>query len=98
MKTEFESILLYLETCCVDQIGRVEAKRLNEQDYDDIEQLKSMGMVKEFKKIKFHKVEELKKDIPEKSYTHTVDLTDEGWKHAHIYRKDRGKRMMAKRS
>lgn len=97
MEHKFESILLYLEDCCVNQRGWVEAKRMNEQDILDIKKLKELGMIIEFKRIKFEVMQKLHKDVPTKTLTHFVELSDDAYEQAHLRRKERAKRMIAQR-
>jgi len=90
------SILLYLEACLVDQLGRAEGQRMNEDDFKAIEILKKKGLIKGFGRIKYRAVQKLRYGPSAKVYTNWVRLTDKGWKVVHQLRKERSDRMIEK--
>lgn len=83
------SVLLYLETCCVDRDGRVDMRRINGEDKAAIDQMVEDGLIT-FGRIRAADVTE--------TGSHSVFLTDEAWKWAHSFRKARADNAMLKRS
>lgn len=88
-----KSILLYLETCLVDQYGRVEARRINMDDLEAIRKFMQEGLI-DFGRLSSKAIQKLK-DIPTKQYTHWVRFSDKAWELAHSFRKERSDRMIA---
>ena len=84
-----ESILLYLETCLVDQRGKVEGKRMNQIDLDIIEKWKEQNIL-DFGRLPFAEIEK------RKGYaycpTHWVQFTSSAWEMALRARRKRAER------
>jgi hypothetical protein len=86
-------ILLYIEAQLVDGIGRLEGRRMNNEDLEAIESLIKKGFVDKFGRLPWKVVAFYAgtKFRP----THYVRLTDEGWKVAHQLRKERSERLIS---
>ena len=84
------SLMLYFETCLVDQCGRVEGIRMNKEDYDIAKKFSDAGLI-EFGRIEFEEMKRLKK-ICGKAYTNYVKFSEPAWALAHKFRKDRAER------
>jgi hypothetical protein len=82
------SLLLFFETCAVDQGGKVAFAHMNQQDYDKAKEWNELGFIR-FGRIAFHDV------INGKAYW--CELSDKAWELAHQERKARYDRMSAKR-
>lgn len=82
-KTE-RSLLLYLETCAVDDYGRVDARKINAEEMKIMDKWKKDGYI-DYGRIKF-------KDI-RASKPLWVVLSDDAWRDVHILREERAKRM-----
>ena len=94
MNKNEKSILLYLETCLVDQRGRVESQRMNEEDFENIEKFKKENLI-DFGRIPFKELEKLNKLSGPRIYTHWIKSTDEAWKSAHKFRRERAEKYIA---
>ena len=90
-----ESILLYLETCLVDNNGRMEEKRMKEVDFRIMETWKMAGLI-DYSRLPFKEIEKLRKMTSSREYTHWVLFTDKAWELAHQHRKIKSERMIAK--
>lgn len=84
-----KSLLLYLEARTVDYGGRVDIRRINEQEMEIIEEWKKKGFI-EFGRIvaRHHSSEG----------THWCKLSDEAWFFAHNERKARAERLWVRRN
>jgi hypothetical protein len=89
MTRDERSLLLFLETCAVDYGGKVDARHMNDDDFNIAKQWNAEGFI-EFGRIKFH-------DIVEKK-THWVTLSIDAWTLAHTERKERAERLIAKQT
>jgi len=78
---------MYLETCIVDHFGKVVGARMNEDDFDIAKRWNDEKFIS-FERIPFH---DIKKNTPYPA-THQVKLSDEAWKLAHQFRRERGER------
>ena len=89
------SVLLYLETCLVDQHGRVEVRRMNKDDLDIIEKLMKEKFI-EFGRLQFKIIESHRGSsfIP----THWVRFSSEAWILTHKLRRERSERMIGKQN
>jgi predicted metalloenzyme YecM len=87
-KTE-KSLLLFLETCAVDNTGKVNVQHMNKEDMDIASRWTKDGFL-EFGRICSAD------SINER--THYVILYDEAWTKAHEFRKERGLRMLEKKN
>lgn len=84
-KTE-KSLLLYLETVCVDQSGVVDLARLNADD---------IRIGKEWHQREFLVFRRYTKTDPKgevQAMTYLVEMTDESWKKAHELKRERAER------
>jgi len=79
------SLLLYLETCLVDQNGRVSSKHMNTDDKEIAKKWNDEGFIK-YGRIKMADI------YLGSDRVHYVNFTDEAWKLAHQYRKIRGEK------
>ncbi len=82
------SLILYLETRAVDYGGRVDMRRMNKQDADEIDKWVKDGFI-HFGRISY--------DDFNGNGTHWVELTDGAFDMAHAERKARAIRMMNNR-
>lgn len=83
-----KSTLRYLESCLVERKGKVEERRLNQEDFSNIELMKGFDLI-EFEEIPEEKNYRSK-------YTHKVRFSDEAWNLAHKFRKEKSERMIEK--
>lgn len=89
MTKEERSLLLFLETCAVDNIGRVKTKHMNVNDFI---------IAEKWNKEKFLYFGRIySKDITDAG-SHWCILTDEAWQLASEERKGRAKRTLDKRT
>lgn len=79
------SILLYLETCCVDHGGLCEGIRMNDTDFACIQVLKAEGVIEHFGRLPM----KLIKEISEPTRNHFCILTELGFDLAHAARRAR---------
>ena len=91
MTRDEKSLLLYLETCAVDQSGRVDMRKMNETDVSIVTRWNKSGYVK-FGRIKSHDIVSI---ISEK--THWCELSDHAFTDAHAERKARAHRLLENR-
>jgi hypothetical protein len=85
------SLLLYIETCAVDNGGLVHCQKINQDDREILKRWDEQGFVS-FSRITFASLQLLK----DKHYTDLVRLSDEAWKLAHEERRARSVRMSNK--
>ena len=83
--------LLYLESCAVDKCGRVESRRMNEDDYEAITNMKTLGLIEAFQRMPFSEVERFSKmaSVNVGLPTHYVILSVAGFAMAARCRYDR---------
>ena len=81
-----KSTLLYLETCLADYGGEVEAMRMNDQDFDNIELMENWGI------LEFERLKGCPSKIGGRKVSHKVRFSDKAWELAHHFRKERGER------
>lgn len=82
-----QSLLVYLETCAVNNGGLVIGARMNEDDFNLVEQWKNNGFI-QFGRIAMA-------DIPTDTRTphdHWVVLSEKAWQMAHQFRIARAER------
>jgi|GEM_PF-1339782 len=89
------SLLLYLETCLVDQYGRIEVRRINEEEITIIKQWITEGFV-EFGRLRMKAIQKLRGNPNGKIYSHWVRFSDAAWRIAHKLRRQRSDRMIGK--
>jgi len=87
------SLLLYLETCLVDGLGRVESIRMNKTDFTIIKKWKNTKFIA-FGRLRFKAIERLRKYGHQ--YTHYVRLSEEAWALVHQLRRERSDRLISK--
>ena len=89
MRPWHESLLLYLETCAVDNNGRVCSTKMREPDFVIAEEWNKSGFVR------FGRIE---KDSVTGICWYWCELSDAAWNVAHDLRRARGKQGVAHRS
>lgn len=88
MSRDEQSLLLYLETRCVDYGGRVSTKHMNSDDHAIAEHWNKSGFL-EFGRI-------FSRDLSDAG-THWVKFTERAWDFAHQLRRQRYERSYANR-
>jgi len=88
-------ILLYIEDCLVNKLGRLEGRRMNKEDIIAIDSLVKKGIVAHFGRLAWKVVEYWANKGMDRP-THYVRLTDEGWKVAHQLRREKSERLISK--
>jgi len=83
-----KSTLLYIETCVVDKKGKLESKRMNDGDFENIENMEEEGLL-EVERMNMKQIEGKKSGNWEPTHKVTK-FTDEAWEEAHKHRKERG--------
>ncbi len=86
---EEKNLLIYFETCCVDQYGKVSRYCMNQEDFQIAKKWNENGFVK-FGRI-------ISKDI-KNDLTNWCELSEQAWLAAHSARKERAIRMMQSNS
>lgn len=81
MTRDEKSMLLYIETCCVDAGGLLEGRRMNIKDVEALDKLKKAGLLSQAGRIPFVHIDLGK--------THYAELSDMGFALAHELRKER---------
>lgn len=89
------SLLLYLESCSVDQGGLIDSRRMNKDDFDIAERWKKDRFIR-FGRICFKDIQRL--NHGQLSITHWVNLSKTALKKAHEERRARSIRMWSKRT
>ena len=84
------SMLLYLETCIVDNFGFAKGVSMNVTDIEIAKKWDDEGFLV-FKRVPYDYLKET-----ERSNTHYVRFSDEAWKLAHKLRRERAERMTKK--
>lgn len=82
-----QSLLMYFETKIVDNNGKVAGARMNDVDFEVAKRWNEQKFIL-FERIPFHNINK-NKAIPD---THQVKFSDEAWKLAHKFRRERGER------
>lgn len=88
MSKDERSLLLFLETRAVDYGGKIDARMMNQDDFDIAEKWNENGFIG-FGRIVFRNIKG--------SETHWCRLSDEAWKLAHQERRNRWERMWLKK-
>ena len=84
-----KSILLYAETCLVDNLGRMNGIKMNQEDMDNLEKLKMEGLL-DYGRLPFKVIERLSKTFGRLTTpTHWVSFSDETWAIVGAMRKER---------
>ena len=82
-----ESLLLYFESCLVDDEGLVEGRRMNEEDFKIAKQMASDGFIA-FGRRPF---DDIKKSV-NPGFMHWVRFTEDAWNIAHGLRRRKAER------
>ena len=92
MKRDQKNLLMYLETCMVDYGGKVENRRMNADDFSQVEAWKAEGL------IRFGRLFSGEANNRKRVYlgTHWVLFTDKAWELAHRFRRERAARLASK--
>lgn len=90
-----QSILLYCETCLVDQTGRMESIRMNDEDFRTLAAFQDDGVL-DYGRIKMREIKRLAKSSPSHKFTHWVSFTPEAWTLTHTVRRERSARIIAR--
>jgi len=77
-----ENLLLYFESCLVDNEGLIEGKRMNEEDFKIAKQMASEGFIAFGRRSS----DDIQKSV-NPSFTHWVRFTEDAWDYAHGLRK-----------
>jgi len=88
LSKEERSLLLYFETCAVDNYGAVDSRRMNRKDFAIVKRWASKGFVG-FGRVVMASIRE--------GRTHWVELSGRAWLLAHEERRARAERMAGKR-
>jgi hypothetical protein len=91
------SVLLYLETCLVDQYGRVEGRRMNNEELEMVEKLVKDEFI-HFGRLSFKSIGKLRETSMGKIYTYYVRFTPQAWQLTHRLRCERSERMIGKQN
>lgn len=84
-----KSILLYAETCLVDNLGRMNSIKMNEEDFDNLKKMKEEGLL-DFGRLPFKEIERLSKLFNRLTLpTYWVSFSDETWAIVGAMRKER---------
>ena len=88
-----KSLLLYFETCAVDNTGRVDQLKMNDIDREIAERWNSEGYIKYgricYKDCIGNQIKQL---------THFIFLSEEAWDKVHKLRRERANRMWKNKS
>jgi len=87
------SLLLYMETCLVDERGKMKSARMNEADFMNMKSWKEAGFI-DAGRLPGSEVFDLDNQAQVVSIrnTHWVRFTDEAWVLAHRLRRERAER------
>ena len=88
------SLLLFFETCAVDRAGKVDTRRMNDDDMKIGSAWNENDFVR-FGRIKFTDISKPPSRLLP-NYTHWCELSEEAWKEAHKERRARAERMAKK--
>jgi hypothetical protein len=84
-----KSILLYAESCLVDNFGKLVNIKMNKEDFANLEKLKAEGLL-DFGRLPFKEIERLSKVFSRLTTpTHWVSFSDETWVIVAAMRKER---------
>lgn len=91
MNKDERSLLLYFETAAVDYGGKIDARRMNDIDFNNVKQWKETGFI-QFGRIYSGDIKRLSSHI----FDHWVVLSDDAWTEAHRERRARNVRVESK--
>lgn len=83
-----KSLLLFFETCMVDNSAKVKSAHMNKDDFEIAKRWNEEGFIK-FGRIEARKIMSQQQFFKD---TYYVELSDEAWDIAHKLRRERGKR------
>jgi hypothetical protein len=86
------SLLLYLETCAVDNFGLIDMRKMNAEDMAIANRWDELKFVR-YGRIAFESIKSFSKP-----YMHWCELGELAWQLAHEERKARAARMLKKRT
>ena len=92
-----KSLLLYIETCAVDYIGTIDRKKINDEEFEQLEEWKKTGFLKVFERIyskKILKIQKTSSRVP----THICKLSRRALRQAQRERRTRIERTWKKES
>lgn len=84
-----ESLLMYLETCLVDYGGKIDPRRVNADDWKQMEEWEGDGLIR-FGRLFAAEAMKPNRHIP---FTHWVLFNEEAWLLAPQYRRERAERL-----
>ncbi len=87
------ALLLYLETCAVDQRGLIHSHKINDEDRLILKEWDETGFVKSGR-VTSRSIEFL----TDRNYIHWCELSAHAWVEAHRERRKRADRMCSKRT
>lgn len=83
------SLLLYLETCAVDHAGKVEAQRMNKDDFEIADRWAASTFIAFSRLPSWYMLNH----GGTMQFTHRVILSEDAWLMAHAERRERSKRV-----
>ena len=86
MSNDEISLLLYLETCCVDHGGKVDINKMNDKDVDIAKRNAELGF------ISFGRIATESLSLISGAHTHWCQLSDDAWELVHHARWERAVR------
>lgn len=89
------SLLLFLETCAVDQGGLIDTRHMNAEDMELARNWNTDKFIY-FGRVAFHDAEKL--SIGGRTYSHWCELTPKAFDMAHAERTARANRLLTKRN
>lgn len=92
MTKDEKNLLLYFETCLVDNTGHICGARMNKDDFNIAEKWNAEKFIS-FGRIPFHEIQNKPGGFPN---TNWVQFTEDAWVIAHQLRKERSERMIKK--
>lgn len=94
MSKDERSLLLYFETCMVDNRGKVDGRRMNAADHEIVKEFVKQGLIT-FQRLPFKHITELK-DKAQVNAHYWITFSDKAWELAHQERRNRSDRMIKK--
>lgn len=95
MDWDEQSLMLYLEVCMVDCNGRVDARRISEDDLKIMTKFRERGLIN-FGRLPMKEIDRLRKMAATLHCHYWVEFSKEAWEFAHKFRIERSKRMIKK--
>jgi hypothetical protein len=88
-----KSVLLYMETCMVDGFGKIESRRMNQEDWEAIETIAKEGLIT-CERLPAKIIMKYQKISIGRLCTHIVTFTDLAWELVGKFRRERSDRMI----